>query len=488
MLRRKLIRCLALVTAAALATGCGSSTTTTATKDTGGLIILVGDSPLCDVLSFRFALSGMTLMSSAGGTSASPYTTQPLINVNFNELQDMTTLLFAGPVTVGSYDQVKILFGPTQFSFFDPTHTPPVSTVLPRYSDTTQIFTIQPPLTVTKGGVSALRMDFNVRQSVGVDAQGQLNGDAPPVVKFTPVTPTGTVGFGRVQDLRGFVLSVTNGGTLSEFIGTLSVQILSGTADVPIVNVNITPDTQIYGAPSLNQLPGGSFVEVDGYVDSKGNLVANAVEVEDQENTTQNRIGLIGYIQSITRDATGKAAQFTLYVSDEQPESQFIAPLDSYVQVDVSTTTKFQYSSRAVNFASLPFDGTSLQVGQEVIVHGPAAKSQNGTTIVDANSVYLNLQTHDGNFSSLVQSGSDDKTGAFWLKTCAQLFQGLPILVVTNQDSNFVNVTGLSGLTPQPSLIVKGLLFYELQGGTVHGIPVPPGTLVMLADQVHQLP
>jgi Domain of unknown function (DUF4382)/Domain of unknown function (DUF5666) len=490
MLRRKLIWGLALLTAASFSTSCGNSTSTTTSTDTGGLFIFIGDSPLCDVLSFRTAVAGMALVPQSGGANVSAIggTAQPFIKINFAELRDLTSILHGGPVPVGTYSQVKLLFGPTQFTFFDLTRNPPVNTVLSRFSSTSQTFDIQPPLTVTKGGISGLRMDFDVRQSIGADAQGQLNGDAPAVVRFTSIAPNSSDGFGRLQDLRGFVLSVTNSSALSQFIGTLNVQILSGTADVPVVSVGITPDTQFYGEPGLNQLPGGSFVEVDGYVDSKGNLVANSVEVEDQENTSQSRVGLIGYINSITKDATGKATQFGLYVADEQPEFQSIVALDSFVQVDVSSTTKFQYSSRAVNFASLPFDATSLQVGQEVIVHGPTAKAQGGASIVAANSVYLNLQTHEGNFSSAVQVGSDDRTGAFWLKTCAQIFQGLPILMVTNQDTKFVNVTGLSGLAPQPTLIVKGLLFYELQGVTVNGVAVPPGTLVMVADQVHQIP
>lgn len=489
MLRRKHAWGLAFVAAACFTASCGSSTTTVV-NDTGGLIIFAGDSPLCDVLSFRTVVAGMVLIPQGVGNNVTPFAgaTPPFVKINFAELRDLTSILHVGTVAVGTYAQARINFGLTQFSVFDPTRAPPVNLISPRYSGTTQTFAIQPPLTVIKGGISGLRMDFNVRQSIGANAQGQLNGDAPPVVRFTPIAPSDTNGFGRLQDLRGFVLAVTNASTLSEFIGTLNVQILSGTSDVPVVGVNITPNTQIFGAPSLNQLLGGSFVEVDGFVDAKGNLVANTVEVEDQENTSQNLLGIIGYISSITKDATGKATQFNLFVADEQPEAPAAVPLDSFAQVNVSTTTKFQFSSRPDNFALLPFDGTSLQVGQEVIVHGPASGASGGSTTVTANSIYLNLQTHEGTFSSLVSVGSDDRTGAFWLKTCATLFQGQPILVLTNSNSAFVNVTGLSGLTPQPSLIVKGLLFFDLRGGTVRGVTVPPGTLVMLADQVRQLP
>jgi hypothetical protein len=106
---------------------------------------------------------------------------------------------------------------------------------------------------------------------------------------------------------------------------------------------------------------------------------------------------------------------------------------------------------------------------------------------VAADKVYVKLQSHQGNFSSLVAAQSDDKTGAFWMASCGTLFQGAPILVLTDGQTAFVNLTGLSALTPQPTLLVKGLVFFERQGGTVNGVTVPPGTLVLVAKQVHQL-
>jgi Domain of unknown function (DUF5666) len=485
---------LPLLAVVILAASCGSTTTTTTSPtDTGGVVIFVGDSPQCDILSYRTVVSGITLISQEGYTpQVFTDVSGAYIRVDFAALQDVTSILHSGPIRVGTYNQATIAFGPAQFAVFDPTKSPPSQLIFPRFTSTSKTFNIKPPLTVVKGGVYGLRMDLDVRHSIGVDEQGNVNGDAPPAIALVTLTPNGPEGFGRLQDMKGFVLSVTNGSNVSEFIGTLNVQIHSGLSDVPVVPVNITPDTLINGslatAPVVAAVLGGSFVEIDGFVDSHGNLVANSVEVEDQENVSTRRIALIGYITSITRDVTGNVSQFELYVRDEQPESPSVVPLDTFVQVDVSPTTSFHNPSRSTFFSSLPFDATSLQIGEQVIVHGPASSGSGGVAAVEANSIYQSLQTHEGNFSSLIQVGSDDKTGAFWLKTCAQMFQGLPMLVLTNSDTAFVNITGLSGLAPQPTLIIKGLLFYEPQGTTLEGVTVPPGTLVMLADQVHQVP
>jgi len=63
-------------------------------------------------------------------------------------------------------------------------------------------------------------------------------------------------------------------------------------------------------------------------------------------------------------------------------------------------------------------------------------------------------------------------------------------MVLTSNQTAFVNVSGLSSLSghgTQPSLLVKGLPFFEVQAQTINGVPVPAGTLVIVAKQVHQL-
>ncbi len=504
MIRRKLVWGLVWLGAVCLLTfGCGSViSTTTPTADTGGLIILIGDSPLCDVLSFRSVVTGMILRSQSEGIAANPFKgiLQPFIKVNFSALRDLTSILHVSPVTVGTYDQATVSFGSVTFAYYDPTKTPPVTFVTPVYSNGNPTLNIQPPITITKGTITALKLDFDVRRSISVDAQGRLIGTSNAAVTLTPVTPNSTNGFGRLQNLKGYILSVTSGSTLSQFLGSINVQLHSGSSAVPQVAVNITPDTRFFTADStdnvgfaatpqfIGTILGGSYVEVDGYIDSKGNLIANTVQIEDQEDVNTRHQALIGTITGITRDLAGNATQFNLFVSEEQPEAAFNVGLDSIVQVNLASATKYVYSSRPLNFASVPFDVTSLAVGQQVIVHGASTPGTPGNpTTVNADSVYLSLQSHEGNFSSLVSVASDDRTGAFWLNTCATLFQGSPMLVLTTGDTSFVNVTGLTGLTSQPTLIVKGLLFYDLHGGTFNGVTVPPGTLLMLADEVHSL-
>jgi Domain of unknown function (DUF4382) len=487
MLRRKFLASCVLLTVCGLA-GCGGSSSKTTTPDTGSVVIFVGDSPLCDVLSFRAAVQGVSFFPQGSTSGSSPFTVTPFINVNFAELQDLTTILQFGKIPVGTYDRVQIGLSLPQFAIFDSSVSPPVTYISNPNSDTNTIYNIEPPLVVTKDQLSGVRIDLDLRHSITVDTQGQVTGVGTPAIKVSPVTANGSNGFGTLEDIRGFVLSITNYSTVSQFTGSFTMQLLSGTAAVPDLNVSLTPDTQLTGVSGLNQLPGGSYVEINGYVDSQGNLVAKSVDVEDQENVSTNRMALIGKIMSITRDANGNPTEFDLFVANEQPEFATTIPLDHVVQVDLFSTTRYAISSQPVNFASLPFDATALDQGQGVVVHGPSTTASDGTISVAAESVYLRLQTHEGNFLSLISAGSDDRTGAFWMAPCCTLLQGQRFLVLTNNQTQFLNVSGLSALTSVPSILVKGLLFLDEQGGTVNGVTVPAHTPVFLADQVHELP
>jgi len=107
---------------------------------------------------------------------------------------------------------------------------------------------------------------------------------------------------------------------------------------------------------------------------------------------------------------------------------------------------------------------------------------------VEPTAIYLRLQSMQGTMSSMLQIGSDDATGVFVLTPCCTLLQGVPIYVVTNNQTAYVNVPGLGGLTTLNSLVVKGMPYYESQAININGFTIPAGTLVFQALQVHVIP
>ncbi len=495
MLRRKLMAGLMFILAAWTLSGCGgysSKSTPVTPSGRGSLYTFIGDTPICDVLAFRVTVSGLSLTAAGGQSGATLVSSNDLIKVNFAALRDFSTVLNLASVTEGTYDQATITISTPQLVVFDPTKDPPTRIVIVTASTMAPKVSIQPALQVTKDKVSALRLDLDLVKSIEVDAQGQVTGNVTPTFVLTPIIASGDQGFGEMDDLFGFITNVTASNATAGFIGNFTIKTLSSSG--PSVIVNLTPTTELFGASQLSQIPTGSFVEVDGFIGQDGNFVAKSVEIEHQENPDQNMLATIGLITRVTRDSNGNLTQFNLYVRGTEPGDLFGISDDSVAAVNVSSSTAFQFSARNANFANLTFDPAGLAVGQEVVVHGKFTKPPTATppavpgpTTIDADKVYLKLQTIQGNFASLVQAGSDDKTGAFQLAPCAAILRGTPVLVLTNNQTAYLNVNGLNELSSQPTLLVKGLPFLQAQGNKINGVSVPPGTLVVLAKQVHQL-
>ena len=522
MLKRIAAIALTAALAVGFLTSCvGSSSTSTTTTTTGGsLTSLVRDLPgLCDAVSFPLNITDLSLTGPGAATTPinASSATAPEIRINLGCLRDFTTPLNISPANAGTYDNAYITISQPQLIFYDPTilpPDPPTNTALFTLSPLKNIqVPISPSLVINKGQASVIQIDFNMLQMIGSITRNPTNGKlmvtGTPEITVTPLTASGSQGqgFGELDDLVGFVRSVTilPPGNASLYNGSFTLQLLSASiSGPPLVTVNLNSSSQLYGFSELNKLFTDSFMEVDAYIDVDGNFVATSVEDEYTEvvpafgSTEQPKLALIGPVTSVTRDASGNVTSFNLWMRDVEPNDFSAATTDTMCVVNVTTSTTYQYSSRSANFANLPFGPSNIAVGQEVVVHGPvtAPSGSSGSgapslpTTVAAGKVYDKLQSIQGSFSSLVQVAKDDKTGAFAFTPCPTLFQGTPTMVLTSNQTAFVNVSGLSSLSghgTQPSLLVKGLPFFEVQAQTINGVPVPAGTLVIVAKQVHQL-
>jgi hypothetical protein len=332
--------------------------------------------------------------------------------------------------------------------------------------------------------VGVLRLDFDLPQSIAVDSAGQVTGTINPTFRSTALTASGSQGFAELDNVRGFVQRVDTAAGNPSLTGDVQVQLLEGNG--PSIVVNINTATQVSGATALNQVATGSFVVADGFIDTNGNFVAKNLEIQDREDVSANKQAFIGVVTSVTKDSSGNVTQFNFFVHEQPPNTfpSLVVQEDSVATVNVSSSTGYQVSSNFANFPSLTFSPAAIVPGQELFVHGTATSSP---AAIAADQIFLKLQAVQGNFSSPVQAGSDDKTGAFNFFPCATLLQATPVLVVTSSQTAFVNVAGLGQLTPQSTLLVRGLAFFEPQATTVNSVPVPAGTLVVVAKEVHQL-
>jgi len=525
MFRRLLGGGLVLTLAAALFLSCGSSST--APPATGTVFTFMGDLPSCDILSFHVLITDVVLtpVSGPGMGHGLPANSTPTFN--FAAWRDASTILGSSTMNAEAYNQGQLVMSTPTLVIYDLTQSPPIRTVTATLPGTSPTFAVNPPLIVTHGQVAGLAIEFNMLSSIQfqIGPTGTLIAIVKPNFAFAGLTASASQGFGDTS-ARGFVQTVTTSSTNlsangTAFIGGFTMQLLSpslapssgAAASGPAVAINVTNATQLCGpmtgsqetCPSLplNTLLTGTFGNADGYVDSKGNYVANGAELEDQEDVANQKAGFLGPILSVTTDSNGNATQFTLFVREEQPSVEFGTPnipIDSVITVNTAPAptptppapyTVYGDASRAVHPGGLQFGSTSLAVGEEVAVHGvytapPSGSSSAAVPSVSADSIYLQSQAYQGSFISLLQVGADDKSGAFIFAPCGTMFQRASVMVFTDSQTTFVNVAGLNGLVPQSTLILKGLLFFDRQGRTINGVTVPPGTLVLLASQVRK--
>ncbi|MGH9378085.1 MAG: hypothetical protein ACRD1I_04730 [Terriglobia bacterium] len=535
MHKRLLAFGLLLAFSAVFLVSCGSSSTP-APSGPAPLTITVGDVPLCGILSFRTLVNGLSLVPQ-GGSGVEVISSNDTVPLDFSALRDASTVLDITSIQPGTYTQASITLIAPAMSIFDPTANPPVTSITPTFSSETVTFNINPPLVVPPCPLnsanpctgSALQIDFNLAQSIPLNAQGQINttnSSGTPTLQVTPVltgaglTASSSQGFGEMDDVKGYILSVNNSATSSgntNFIGSFVLQTLPGTETStalqgagPELTVNLTSAQALIGVPPfLNQLTTGNFAQVNGHVDAYGNFVASTVVVEDQEDITNFIATFEGYVLSISKDPNGNITQFQMTVTDEYPNTETSATTGNPVPFDVpplivnvSSATGWHFSAPMVNFAGLTALPANLAPGQRVVVHGtyvpPPTAPSGGTassTTLTANNVYFPLQTVSGSYVSLLAASSDNATGGFALSPCASLYQGQPVYVITNGQSQndqftvtqFVNLNGLAGLTPSPQLLVRGLLIFDQAGGLLNGIQIPPNSYVLLANKVHQL-
>lgn len=501
---------LVVSSAAFLTSGCGgssssSSSSLSSTPNAGALYTFFGDAPACDVLAFSMFPSEVdlhqvgqpsTTLVTIWPTNSSP--TSPVIEMS--TLGDTMTIANLTSIQAGTYDQVVVTAIVDNARTYAPSLSPPISTYSPAVTNSKVTIDLHPNLVITAGKVSALQLDLNLQQSLDVNSQGQLNGSVTWNFASRPLTANSTTGFGSLNDLHGFVTSVNNSSPGSGFTSSFVLQTLSQSASGagPSLTVDLTDKTkligQLVGITKLDQMPTGSYVEVAGYVDQNGNLVANTIQVEDRENVTNQLLGYVGPVLTVTKDSNGNVTQFEMLARETEPEDTGSIPVDTPITVNVSSTTQFNpylVSSDLTNLASsgnLTFSPQSLSPGEEVVVHGVFNVPSSGMTTVAANSVYPRPQAVQGDFSKLVGTpGSDDKTGVFQLTPCAGILSGHTFMVVTDAQTNFVNTFGLTTLSPTTPLVVRGLAYYSASGTTINNTTIPAGTMVLLASQVRQM-
>jgi len=489
---KKYVLAMALVAAIGILiqSGCGGGGATLHIVTTPGTIaVFGGDAPQCsNIISFVVTISGLTLTPASGGSPVSVLSGGQAVTVDFASLMDFATMFSVSNVPPGSYDALGITLSNPQLTYLDTSTTPPsLKTVTPTMSSLTVNLNFNPAIAIASNGTVGLRLDFNLLNSVSIGSNNQIT--VTPTFTANLASASGSNGFAEFADLSGLVQSVSTSSTNSSFVGSFTIS----SPNAPTFTVYVTSSTAFAGVSGLSGLTAGTFVEMDAFLNSSANIVANTVVAEDQEDQASGEAAFTGLITSVT-PRTGSATKFTLLVGEENPDVSSRVGLFSTLTFNIApSSTRFGLAAQAADFANFSFGSANLAAGQRVVVHGTLPSGSGAAQTATARSIFLGLQSILGNLSTNpstpVRIANDGVDGGFTLLPCSPLFQPAQITVLSAQQTAFVGISNLYSLnsTGPHFLLVKGLLFDE-QSITSFGVEtwtVPAN--VQVATQVHQL-
>ncbi|MFZ3215249.1 MAG: DUF4382 domain-containing protein [Candidatus Acidiferrales bacterium] len=451
---------LAFFAAVALCSCGGGSGSTGLTGQNEASVYIIGtDAPLPSVVSCEITVSGIALND---GTTSVSVLSQPQI-VDFAQLSGLHQLLDLSAVPVGTYTSATITIASPQIGFIDTSMNPPtVNTINGTLSQSTVTVNFAQPVMVTDADLFGLRMEFDLRQSLQTDGNGQVTGAVNPVFEVALLNSADSQV--AIDDFHGGVVAVTGN-------NTFMIQGPHGRQ----WNVT-TGDSTVFDDPST---PVGSFttstiVEVSGVLDP----VTHSIDASELEVVSNDYFFMSGVLTSV-RPPTGPATQADLYVRELLPAVNGIS--DGQIEtLDLDGSEKYMIEHINLPLTTLLFNNSELAAGQRVAIGGELTTT-NGANTLTVHRVVLRRQGQAGTWvpgSTVVQNGN---AGTFQLNDnwTAGVLLPNPLTILTTNDTNFINLSGLSALQGTAPISIRVVGFILVNQAT--------GQPVMVARSVEEL-
>ena len=439
---------------------CGGTNSATTPQAGQASIYTVGtDAPLPSVVSCEVNVTGISLNN--GGTPVSVLA-QPAI-VDFAKLSGLHQLLDLTAVPTGTYTSATITIASPVIGYLNTSVTPPtVSTINGTLTQSTVTVNFAQPVVVTNADLFGLRMEFDLRQSLQTDANGQVTGAVDPVFEVALLNSTDAQV--SIDDFNGGVVGVT-GATTFTIQGPHGRQWTVETGAGTVLDDPTQP---------ISSFTTTTIVEVSGTLDPvTHDIVASEIEVVSNDGF------YLGGLFTNIRPSSGPATQADLYVRDELPAINGIS--DGQIEtLNLNGSENYLIEHINLPLTTLLFNNSELAAGQRVGIGG-ALVTANGVTSLTVHRVVLKRQGQAGTWvpgSTVVQNNN---AGTFQLNDnwTAGVLLPNPLTIMTTNDTNFINLSGLSALQGTTALPIRVVGFILINQAT--------GQAVMVARSVEQL-
>jgi hypothetical protein len=444
--------CVLILGAGLIACGSGSTSSNSNSNPppaaTAPVAIYGQDAPLASVVTFQLTL--MSLTASDGVNTTTLLSTPQM--VDFARLTGLRTLLDLNTAPPGSYTSVTLTFaGPPVIGYINTSTNPPSITMLNgTFTNSSVTVLMNPPLVLTNNDLNGLRIDFDMRQSLQVDLNGQITGTVVPTFDIRQVNPANAEA--EIDDLRGGVVSVNT--TNQSFV----MQIANGRQ----ITVQIGPNTTTDTGDDLTTFNSNTIVEVSGEF-NRTTMVLEADEVSVLSQDHFIADGLITNVQTPTATDT----MIGMFVREALPANPAFPP-DTIDPFDLPSNAKYLIYRLNLPITQLLFNSSNLITGQNITVGGSL-----GNSSLTVKRVVLHRQGVFGPWvvgSTQIQNGN---TGTFQITEqgiLGVLLNNTKLTVLTSDATEFDGLSGLSALSGNQAipLDVVGLLLQDpVTGGPV---------------------
>lgn len=452
---------LAALFAALVLSSCGGGTSSSGTtsQEQASIYTVGTDAPLPSVISCEVTVSGITLNN--GSTNVSVLS-QPQI-VDFAQLSGLHQLLDLTAVPTGTYTSATITIASPVIGYINTSNNPPtISTINGSLSQSSVTVNLAQPVVVSNADLFGLRLEFDLRQSLQTDANGQITGVVTPVFDVALLNSADSQV--AIDDFHGGVVGVSGGNTFA-IQGPHGRQWTVVTDGSTILDDPNTP---------VSSFTTNTIVEVSGTLDP----VTHSINASEVEVVSNDDFFMSGLFTSI-RPATGPATAADLYVRELLPAINGVS--DGQIEtLALNGSEKYMIEHISLPLTTLLFNNSELAAGQRVGIGGELTTT-NGTSTLTVHRVVLRRQGQAGRWvpgSTVIHNGN---AGAFQLNDnwTAGVLLPSPLTVMTTNDTNFVNLSGLSALQGAQPISIRVVGFILINQAT--------GQPVMVARSVAEL-
>jgi hypothetical protein len=309
------------------------------------------------VVSLNLTINSITLT----GMSNSPQLVSSPFTVDFARLVGLREPLLFNTVPPDSYSSATFVISSPVINYVSSLNPPQVSTLNGTFTNPTSTspqttsVTVKFPTAMVVGasGLVGMHTEFDIRQSLQVDGNGQITGVINPVMFAQAVKATNPEG--QITDLIGNLLSVNVAGNSFMMQGPYGHQF----------TIDVDSSTNYNAGYTLATLPtSGGFVAVQGTVQADGSVLASDVDF-----ITTDLAFVSGRILALN-PSSGPVQTVTLWVGEALGGTSSL--LDSVQTFDVSSVTTYDvcfFNNSWFNTLGL-FGNSSMLVGQRIFIGG----------------------------------------------------------------------------------------------------------------------